>query len=630
MPACKREYANKFLPTSFSVLYNLFLRGIVYELSRFSMAKLKHLLAAISFLTTFCISKAQSYVVYYKTADGDTSIQQKLSLQKNFPSQAEASLYIIQLPPILQSKGYITASVDTIQYDSLSASATIYLGEQYKWANISVRNQDASILQAIRWPENFEGLIDFTALHAWQQKALDYLEENGHPFGKVYLDSITIETDKISALLKIDQGPLYKIDSIRVYGDAKVSNEFLQRYLEIPNGSIYNKKKLEKVSKRISELSYLQQEHAPTIDYLGTGSVLNLYLKDRKNSQANALIGFLPNSGGTSDEKKLRLTVDANILLRNSLGSGETIGLIWQQLQQKSPRLNLLFEEPYIFHSPLGFNFSFDMYKKDSSFLNINMNIGTSYQLEERKTARVFLQRRQSIISGLNEAVIIQTRELPREADVSSTNLGIGYEFSNTDFRFNPRKGNEFVISSTAGTKKIKKNNQILDLKDPSDPGFKFEHLYDTIKLKAYQFRVTTTAAHFFPVATQSAIKLEVNAGIYQSANYFRNELFQIGGYKLMRGFDEESQFVSRYVIGTAEFRYRLGLNSFFFVFTDGGFGKHLLEEKKNHSYLGTGLGLSLETKAGIINLAGALGRRDDIPFNFRQFKIHIGFASYF
>ncbi|HTM91814.1 MAG TPA: hypothetical protein VL095_05320, partial [Flavisolibacter sp.] len=135
---------------------------------------------------------------------------------------------------------------------------------------------------------------------------------------------------------------------------------------------------------------------------------------------------------------------------------------------------------------------------------------------------------------------------------------------------------------------------------------------------------------HFVPLGKQSAIKLGLNAGIYQSANYFRNELFQIGGYKLMRGFDEESQFVSQYAISTVEYRYRVGLNSFFFVFTDGGLGKHLLEAKRNHSYLGTGLGLSLETKAGIVNLAGALGKRDDIPFNFRQFKVHIGFASYF
>lgn len=594
------------------------------------MAKLKHLLAAISFLTTFCIGKAQSYSVYYKTPEGDTSLQQKLSLQRTFSSQPEAAFYIIQLPSLLQGKGFITASVDSVQYDSLFATVTVYLGEQYKWARISTRGENAAILQSVRWPGKLEGVFDFSVLQLWQKKILDYLEENGRPFGKVYLDSIDIVRNEVSAVLKVEPGPLYKIDSIRVYGDAKISNEFLQRYLEISNGSIYNSKKLERVSKRISEISYVQQEHTPTIDYLGTGSVLNLYLKAKKNSQANALIGFLPNSDAASGDKKLRLTVDANILLRNALSNGETIGLIWQQLQQSSPRLNLLYEQPYVFHSPFGLNFSFDMYKRDSLFLNINMNFGTSYQLEERKTTRLFLQRRQSIVSAINEAAIIQTKELPREADVSSTNLGVGYEFSNTDYRFNPRKGNELTISSTAGTKKIKKNNQILDLKDPSDPGFKFEHLYDTVKLKAYQFRMVTTAAHFVALGKQSTIKLGANAGIYQSANYFRNELFQIGGYKLMRGFDEESQFVSQYAIGTVEYRYRVGLNSFFFVFTDGGFGKHLLETKKNHSYLGTGLGLSLETKAGIINLAGALGRRDDIPFNFRQFKVHIGFASYF
>lgn len=343
------------------------------------MAKLKHLLAAISFLTTFFVSRAQSYSVFYKTPEGDTSLFQKLSLQKNFRSQIEANLYVIQLPSLLQNKGYITASIDSIRFDSSFAEIVIYPGEQYKWAKIITREQDASILQSIRWPDRMEGTIDFNAIQAWQKKILDYLEENGRPFGKVYLDSIAINGVEVNALLKIEQGPLYKIDSIRVYGDAKVSNEFLQRYLEIYKGSIYDKKKLERVSKRISELNYLEQQHQPTIDYLGTGSVLNLYLKARKNSQANALIGFLPNSDVADGSKKLRLTVDANILLRNAVGNGETIGLVWQQLQQKSPRLNLLFEQPYIFHSPFGLNFSFDMYKRDSLFLNINMNLGTSH-----------------------------------------------------------------------------------------------------------------------------------------------------------------------------------------------------------------------------------------------------------
>src|SRR5439155_13018594 len=123
---------------------------------------------------------------------------------------------------------------------------------------------------------------------------LDYLEENGRPFGKTWLDSIRIEGRDVKATLRIKEGPPYKIDSIRVYGDAKVSNSFLQRYLDLPNGSLYNKKKLGEVSKKLAELNYVQEERRSDLSLLGTGSVLNLYLKQKKSSQINALVGFQP------------------------------------------------------------------------------------------------------------------------------------------------------------------------------------------------------------------------------------------------------------------------------------------------------------------------------------------------
>jgi outer membrane protein assembly factor BamA len=593
-------------------------------------AKLKLVLVAVFFLTAYTNSNSQAYRVLYKDAVTDSIVQNNL-LKDSFPSRDEASMFITGLPSILQNSGYLAASIDNVSYDSLAASVILYLGEQYRWTKIKTAHQDEALLQTLQWPQgSFAGTMNFESFRQWQQKILDHLEENGHPFGKVYLDSIGIEGQAVNALLKIDPGPVYKIDSIRVYGDARVSNDFLQRWLGIYNGSIYNSKKLRNVPRRLAELSFIQMENRPTVDYLGTGSVLNLYLKARKNSQVNALIGFLPNSNRADGEKKFLLTVDANILLRNALGSGETIGLIWQQLQAKSPRLNLLFDQPFIFKSSFGLNFSLDMYKRDSTFLNINMNLGTTYRIEDKQTASLFIQRRQSIVSGINEAAVLSSRRLPREADVSSINLGVGYGFNNTDYRFNPKKGSDLTITTSAGTKKIKRNNQIIDLKDPNDPLFKFESLYDTVKLKAYQFRVITGAAQYIPLGGQSTLKLGMNAGIYQSANYFRNELFQIGGFRLLRGFDEESQFVSQYAIGTVEYRLLTDVNSYFFAFVDGGIGKHLLDAKKDHNYIGAGVGLSFELKTTIVNMAVALGRRDDSPFNLRQPKVHLGFASYF
>jgi len=138
-------------------------------------------------------------------------------------------------------------------------------------------------------------------------------------------------------------------------------------------------------------------------------------------------------------------------------------------------------------------------------------------------------------------------------------------------------------------------------------------------------------AAKYFPFGRQGTLKTSLNAGLFQSDNIFRNELFQIGGYKLLRGFDEESQYVSQYAIATAEYRYLIGLNSYFFVFADGGWARNTSRiSKYSHNYLGTGLGLTLETKSSLFTIAWAVGKREDIPFNLRQSKIHFGFVNYF
>jgi outer membrane protein assembly factor BamA len=594
------------------------------------MAKVKHRIGALAVLTLlWCGASGQTYPVRYGVNSPDSISFSRLALPTTFATRFEANSFISGLLPLLQSRGYITASLDSVQMDSTSAFVSLFLGNAYQWKQLRTADKDGPLLEAIRYPA-VGGKMDFSTLHTWQKHILDYLEEQGHPFGKTYLDSIEMGDEGVSAILKIERGPQYKIDSIRVVGDAKVNAVFLQKFLQLPNGTLYSKSRLEAVGKKLSQLTYVEEEKPYDLTMMATGSILNLYLKAKRSSQINALVGFLPNSDPLGINRKLLLTVDANILLRNQFGAGETIGLLWQQLQRGSPRLNLLYEQPFIFRSPLGARFSMDMYKLDSLFLNINMNLGVNYAVGEKKTASVFLQRRSTIVSGINAASIIQSRQLPQEGDVSSLNLGVGYEYNSTDYRLNPRKGLQWALTTTAGTKKLKKNNLILELKDPSDPSFKFERLYDTVKLSAYQFRVNLAGASFVQLGRQTALKLGFNAGVFQSPTVFRNELFQIGGNRLLRGFNEESQFVSQYGVGTVEFRLLTGLNSNFFGFVDGGWGKYPFERAGQHTYISTGAGLSFQPKAGLINVTWAVGKRDDTELNLRQSKIHIGFVSFF
>jgi hypothetical protein len=305
--------------------------------------------------------------------------------------------------------------------------------------------------------------------------------------------------------------------------------------------------------------------------------------------------------------------------------------LDWQQLQSGSPRLDILFQQPYIFHSPFGLNASFDLYKQDSTFINVNLMVGAQYALSANQNGSVFLQEASSSLLNVDTAEIIASHALPPEADISSLSLGVTYNFNNTNYRFNPRRGNEFDFVGSAGTKTVKQNAQITQLTDPTDSGFNFASLYDTVKLHSFQFLVRLTGAHYFPIGRAATLKLGFSGGIYSSPNTYRNDLFMIGGYKLLRGFDEQSILASQYAVGTLEYRYLTGLNSFMFTFVDVGWAKNNVPTYNlNSLFIGTGLGLAFETKAGIFNMSFAVGRTSQIPFDFHDTKIHLGYVSFF
>lgn len=555
---------------------------------------------------------------------------QALKLKTSFVSRQQCEDYIKTIVSLMNNKGYLEASVDEVLYDSIAARVSIYTGKKYKWLQLRTDSIDKPALdRAGPLFNRIQGsAVDFARLEYIKKQVLDYYASNGYPFAAIRLDSIGLLNGSMHALLKLSRGPLYHIDSIRNRGTVKISNTFLQRFLGLPKGCLYNREKLEGVGKKLLSLPYLQEIQPSELIMLGTGSVLNLYLQPKRSSQFNFLVGFLPSSGTNN---KLQLTGDVNLNLKNALGGGETILLNWQQLQLKSPRLTVGYQQPYIFKSPFGFDFSFELFKKDSSFLQLNTQAGIQYLLSLKQSGKLFFQNQQSILlgSGVDTNVVKATRKLPPNVDVSAVSIGVDYEFNNTDYRYNPVSGNECRIILAAGLKTIRRNNDILSLKDPT---FNFATLYDSIRLKSYQLRLKLSAAHYFRTGKQSTVKTTASLGIFQSPHIFRNELFQIGGFRLLRGFNEESIYATQYAVLSGEFRYLIARNSYLFGFADGGWvrNNYQLVDISNR-FLGAGIGMVFETKLGLLNMSLAAGSRNDVPFNLRQSaKIHFGYITYF
>lgn len=546
--------------------------------------------------------------------------------QSTFSTKEICLAYAAQLPSLLSTKGFISASVDSLWQDSANVYIQLYTGEKYEWNNIEINEKDWSTLNNLNYTKT-----TFARKPFQQQKltevyndVLTYFANNGHPFAKVFLDSISLNNNKISARLNIDSGAFYKMDSIIVNGDAKISGRYLQRYLGIEKA--YQQNNLSLINERLSRLTFLKQSQSWNVEMLNTGAILHLYLEATTNNEVNVLVGLLPQNAQTGG--KLLLTGEARVALQNSFGTGETIGVNWQQLQPESPQLNILFQRPYIFSSAFGLNLNFNLYKRDSSFVTINAQTGLVYELSSNQTGAILLQTFTTNVLNVDTVAVRLNKTLPNVADVSYVNLALQYNFYSTDYRFNPRSGNELSFSGSFGKKRIKKNNAVIQIKDPS---FNYNDLYDSVKLNSYQVKVQLNASHYIPLGKQSTLKLGLNSGWFQTPDYFQNELFRIGGFRLLRGFNEESIYTNLYLIGTAEYRLLLAKNSWFYSFTDVGSAQYKSNNQSiNHTYIGFGGGLALETKSGIFNISVAEGKRNDLKLDFRQSKIHLGFISLF
>ena len=233
-------------------------------------------ISVVLLLLVLKASAQNNYYLHIRGVDQDSVfLKETLAVQTEFSSQIDCEDYITRLPDLLAAKGYVTASIDSIQFGPVSANMVLYTGAAYKWASLKANNIEPAVLSAAGWQESSyqNKLLDFTRVRELQLRMLDYYENNGYPFARIYLDSLRIDGDKVYANLKVSKGLLYKIDSIRLYGDARIANSYLQRYLDLPKGSIYNKEKLQGISAKIRQLPYVEEQHPADLSMLGAGSV---------------------------------------------------------------------------------------------------------------------------------------------------------------------------------------------------------------------------------------------------------------------------------------------------------------------------------------------------------------------
>jgi hypothetical protein len=553
-------------------------------------------------------------VLLKSTVVDSINLNKIITLKTNFKNKSECLQYIQQIPVMLQAKGFATANIDSVKEIDNIFYANIFVGKKWQWGSLHLPEE-------IKFQNNFIN----TNINSLPESILHYYENNGHPFAQVSFDSIYFLNNTINANLKVNKGFSNNMDSIRVYGKLNLNNKFLQHHLNLFNNEPYNAEKLKNISAKLKELPYLKEFQNWDVLMLSNSYILNLYLEPINQNKLDAIIGFLPNNNQT--DGKLLFTIDAKLNLFNAFAKGEQIALNWQQIQPQSPRIDLFYHQPFVFNSKLGLSVNFNLYKRDSAFLNINSGIAVTVDVSKKSSIKISLNNNSSRIIDADTLQVIATKKLPDVLDLNVSNIGIAYVLNNSiGLTYAKRKGLEWNIYSNFGQKRISPNNTITNIKSA---GFNYKTLYDSIATNTYQIKAKMNFVKYSSISKQMILKNALQYGLLLSGNYLQNELFQIGGFKLLRGFDEENIFTNQYIVSSNEIRFLFNNDSYFFGFTDLGFTENKIIQK-NNSYLGGGIGLALATKQGLLNVSFAVGKRNDLPFSFKASKIHIGIISNF
>ncbi|HNF72661.1 MAG TPA: BamA/TamA family outer membrane protein, partial [Chitinophagaceae bacterium] len=397
----------------------------------------------------------------------------------------------------------------------------------------------------------------------------------------------------------------------------------------IQQGDLYNESKFKQADKRLRELPFMELAYPCRMDFSLDKSKWYVYLKNKNANRADVLLGLLP--ANESRDGKLLFTGDVKLGFQNALGYGENLNLNWQNLQYRSPRYHVSGEWPFVLNTPIGISARFDFYKRDTLFRNTEAELGVLLQNGSGNMMKLYYKGGSNRLLSVSVPTLIYSRRLPENGDVKTRSMGLENTWSHLDYKPNPRRGHRFYLNLQVAFREILKNNTIESTTDPVTE-VPFTYLYDSIKLRTQQYLVRVRAEKFIPLHKRMTMAMSYQGGItYSSESFFRNELFQIGGFRLLRGFDEGALFVNQYHVCSVEPRLALGRNSYVFLFTDQAWLQ--IQTRLNQSrgwYYSAGAGMVFETRAGLLNLAYALGATPDEGMQFRRAKIHFGYAGTF
>ncbi len=529
------------------------------------------------------------------TIHTDQAINEKIlglkpvkSSEKVFQSELDPENLLRQF----YNSGYLEARIDSQWNEDGQQQLMISTGRQFLWYSLVQSFENPLGANLMNDPIKKKGSVfSLKELHVLQESYLETFTNAGYPFTRVKLDSVIIKDSLIEAKLIVEPGKRVRFDSLISRSDEIVNYRILQRISGIQKGDWYSASKLLKAQNYLVSSGLMSETELVEVGFFDDNAWLYIRPKKLKSNQISGIVGLAP----FSTTGIPRLSGEFKIGLQNVARQMEEFRLNWRAPGNGTQKLQTDLKIPYLLGSSFGFTAQLDLYKKDSSYLNFGSQIGGRVNFVPGTWMELLYEKRQS--SRLSQFSTFEVAEF----DMNLTKLRWQVDTRNNPVY--PRTG--WMINQETGLG-IKRSFGALE---ESEVGNYFE--------------VNLSSELYIPVYKSWSVFFATDLG-YRPGELAENEKFKIGGANLLRGFQEEQFSSGAFALGTIEWRYSFGSVSNIHFFIDGGWMDEGLFPYS------PGIGLSLDTRAGLLGLDYSFGQIMGEGFSLQTGLIHLSIQSIF
>ena len=488
----------------------------------------------------------------------------------------------------LKMNGYFLSRIDSVSKKGEKYIAYLNLDKKVDSVLLKHKSIGNQILQKYNFKNNYIK-IPVNQLEEILNDISTFQELKGNAFSKIKLKKLRIDKKTLYAEIDLTTSKKRKIDKVIIKGYENFPKSFIKNYLNINSKTTFNKKKLMEISKLYKGLDFVSETKPPETLFKKDSTLIYIYLKKIQGSSFDGLVNFNSQENG-----KLQFNGYLDLKLKNILNKGEQLNLLWNSFGNEKQEFSITVKTPYIYNSKLSPEFTFSIYKQDSTFLNTKLSTSLKYQI--RNNSNLFVSFNSENSENLTNA------SLDNINTFQNYFLGFGYEykvpkndiFGNNTFYLN--------INPSFGKRKTFNNT-------------------------SQQIKIATNLAYLLDLNKKNSIYFRNKTALLNSTNYFANELFRIGGNKSIRGFNEQSIFVENYLLQNIEFRYKTSKSSFIYTITDLALITTTNSKEKLYSF---GLGYLFNSNSSQINIYTAVGTNTKNPLDFNNTQFFVNWVNFF